>query len=235
MQITNSIRHAIAVVCAVLISAQAAQAQRGLYVRAGPELAHASVEHTKKVAIGGGSSSSTSSATGFSAAAAFTVGTERQLATGWLLAGELGGSISAPREIKGTISPTSSGEEHDVWPGRWEYGDKFGVGANLLFGRVLGDGGSRGYAVVGIRRMWTEVATGGTNPETGVFGEDRQRRARWPWTAGVGARVGPSPIDIRISYFRSTLDWVIEQPGFRLDYRFATSGLAFSVGLTLPR
>ena len=235
MHITNPLSSSIALACVALLSPQVAEAQTRLYVRAAPELARSSVEHTKKVTIDGGSSSSSSSATGVSVAATLAVGVERALAARWWLTGEFEGAISATHKVEGTIFPTTSGEVHDVWPGRWELADEFGVGANLRMTRMLGSGATRGYALVGVRRMRTEVATGGTNPETGVFGEDRQHHTTWPWTAGVGVQVGDSPIDLRIRYFRSVLDWVIELPEVGLDYRYATSGLAFSVGWVLAR
>ena len=79
--------------------------------------------------------------------------------------------------------------------------------------------------------MWSEFATGGTDPETGIAGEDRTRMARWPASVGAGFTLGSNrwPADLRIIYTRSTTDWLITQPGLRLDYRYVTSGVAFSV------
>lgn len=80
--------------------------------------------------------------------------------------------------------------------------------------------------------MWSEFATGGTNPETGIAGEDRTRLARWPVSVGAGLTLGTRwPADLRVIYTRSATDWVVTQPGLRLDYRYVTSGVALSVGI----
>ena len=81
--------------------------------------------------------------------------------------------------------------------------------------------------------MWTEFASGGTNPETGTAGEDRERLARWPWTIGVGTTLRLNwPVDFRVRYSRSLTDWIIVQEGLRLDYRYAVSPVfSFSLGV----
>lgn len=152
----------------------------------------------------------------------------------------LGGGIEvivpARRVVEGRISPTNSGNPHDVWPGRWDFRDRIGVGATFRVGRCVGGGNSQVYGIMGARRMWSEFATGGTNPETGIAGEDRTRLARWPASVGAGLTLGGRwPTDLRIIYTRSTTDWLVTQPGLRLDYRYVTSGVVFSVGIGIQR
>ena len=81
--------------------------------------------------------------------------------------------------------------------------------------------------------MWTEFASGGTSPETGTAGEDRERLARWPWTIGAGTTLRLNwPVDFRVRYSRSLTDWVIVQEGVRLDYRYAVGPVfSFSLGV----
>ena len=199
----------------------------------GPEITWRTVEHTKTVTIGGGSSTSTSSASGLGLTARMFGAGHMDISGGAL---RLGGGIEVilptRRVIEGTISPTNSGNPHDVWPGRWDYRDRIGVGATLRVGRSVGAGDSQVYGIIGARRMWSEFATGGTNPETGIAGEDRTRLARWPVSVGAGLTLGNRwPADLRIIYTRSGTDWVVTQPGLRLDYRYVTSGVALSVAI----
>ena len=106
------------------------------------------------------------------------------------------------------------------------------MGVGLLAGRRLGDGGSRGYVFGGLRRMWTEVATGGVNPANGEAGEDRDTHERRPWTAGAGITLDwKRPVDIRVRYSQSYLDWIISQGSLRLDYRYNTRKVSISVGV----
>ena len=152
------------------------------------------------------------------------------------MGGEVEGVVSSRRKLKGTISPTPNGNVHDVWPGQWDFSDLYGAGGNILLGRGLGDGRSQLYVFSGIRRMWTEFASGATNPETGTAGEDRERLARWPWAIGAGTTLHRKwPVDFRVRYSRSLTDWRVVDEGVRLDYKYAASGvLSFSLVVRLP-
>ena len=222
----------IAALCAILQAPMPSLAQSTLSLRVAPEAGWWSVEHIKKVTIGGGSSSSASSASGLRLGANLTAAVRRELPRNWMLGVEFGGTIFVRRAIEGTIQPTPAGNVHDVWPGNWDYGDRYGIGLSLVAGRRFGTGGSRGYVFGGPRRTWSEFATGGVNPANGEAGEDRDRFTTIPWNVGVGANLeGAWPIDIRIRYSRSYLDWIIEQGSLRLDYRYNISGVSVSVGM----
>ena len=222
----------IAALCAGLLAPSPSLAQSTLFLRVAPEAGVASVEHIKKVTIGGGSSSSASSASAVALAANLAVGVHRQLPRDWLLGAEFEGTVFSRRVIEGTIQPTPRGNVHDVWPGSWDYSDRYGIGLSLVAGRRFGTGSSRGYVFGGPRRTWSEFATGGVNPANGEAGEDRDRFTTIPWTVGIGATLdGAWPIDIRFRYLRSYLDWIIEQGSLRLDYRYNISGFAVSVGV----
>ena len=212
----------------------AAEAQSRFYMRVAPEMGATTVEHTKRVTIQGGSSSSTSSSSGLSILGNVAAGLHLSLSRNWLMRGEVEGVVSGQRTLEGTISPTTSGNVHDVWPGRWDYSDLAGVGGNFLVGRGIAAGLAEVYALGGIRRSWTEFATGGTNPETGVADEDRERLGRWSWGIGGGTTLRLKwPVDFRVRYFRSITDWAIDVPDLRLDYRYKTSGVLISVGIHL--
>lgn len=216
---------------ACVLAPRPTQGQAHFFLRLAPSVSLVTVEHTKEVTIGGGSSSSTSSSSVLAAAAILSSGFRSSPSAGWTVGGEL--EVIAPmrRRVEGTIHPTPHGNPHDVWPGRWEFSDRFGVGGNLLVGRSLGDGGARAYVLVGVRRSRSEFATGGTNPETGIAGEDRTRLLHWPAVAGIGTTLMARwPVDVRLRYFRSTVDWVISQPDLGLDYGYVVSGFSLSVG-----
>ena len=224
----------LACLVACVPGASPAQAQTGLFVRLAPEVSVVAVEHTKTVTIGDGSSTSISSSSGFGTAVILTGGFGSAPSARWMFGSELEVVVPSPRLIEGTIDPTNSGNPHDVWAGRWEFSDKFGMGGSLLAGRSVGDGDGRVYLLLGMRRSWGEFATGGTNPETGVAGEDRARLGHWPVSAGIGATLDRKwPVDIRLRYFRSVVDWVISQPDLGLDYDYAVSGFSLSVGIGL--
>ncbi|MDE2773380.1 MAG: hypothetical protein OXI46_06695 [Gemmatimonadota bacterium] len=221
-----------ALILAGLLAPTPSFAQSTLFLRVAPEAERVSVEHIKKVTIGGGSSSSASSASGLALSANLRVGAQRELPGKWLLGVEVEGTLSAQRVIEGTIHPTPNGNVHDVWPGSWDYSDRYGTGFSVLVGRRFGNGGSRGYVFGGARRMWTEFATGGVNPANGEAGEDRDTFARTPWSVGIGALLRREwPIDVRVRYSWSSLDWIISQDSFRLDYRYNTGALSVSVGV----
>ena len=220
---------ALAVLCAGIGDACG---QSPFYLRVGAETGSIQVEHTKKVTIGGGFSSSTSSSTGAALAGNVAFGARLGLPGSWLVGGELEAVVSSRRMLEGTISPTRSGDVHDVWPGRWDYSDLGGAGGNIILGRRVAAGLADLYVLAGIRRAWTEFATGGTNPETGVAGEDRERLGRRPWSIGAGTTLRLKwPIDFRVRYIRSTADWVVADESVRLDYRYRTNGVLVSVGI----
>ena len=211
-----------------------ARAQSPFYLRVAPETGAITVEHTKQVTIGGGSSSSTSASTGVALAGNVAFGVRLTLPGNWLAGGEFEGVVSSRRKLEGVISPTRSGNAHDVWPGQWDYSDLAGAGGNLILGREVAAGLAEVYLLGGIRRTWTEFGTGATNPATGVPGEDRERLARWPWSIGAGTTLRLKwPVDFRVRYFRSITDWVVADETVRLDYRYATSGVLVSVGIHL--
>ena len=211
-----------------------AGAQSRFYLRVAPELGGITIEHTKKVTIQGGSSSSTSSSSGLALLGNVAAGLHLNLPPNWFMGGEVEGVVSSRRKLEGTTSPTPNGNLHDVWPGRWDYSDLAGAGGNILLGREVAAGLAEVYALGGVRRSWTEFATGGTNPETGVAGEDRERLGRWSWGIGAGTTLRLKlPVDVRVRYFRSLTDWVVDGPDVRLDYRYKTNGVLISVGLRL--
>ena len=222
----------LAGVCACLLLPQASRAQSAFFLRVAPEAARVSVEHTKKVTIGGGSSSSASSSSGVTLAATVSAGVRGELSGGWLLGGEIDGVLSARQVIDGPIHPTPNGNVHDVWPGSWSASDRHGAGGSLLLGRRVGDGGATVYLIGGARRMWTEFSTRAVNPATGAAGEAREQHATTPWTVGAGATLPWKwPVDVRVRYSRSHLDWVVSGESATLDYRYDTSGWFVSVGM----
>ena len=215
-------------VASLCIGVGEAHAQSVFFVRLAPEVGRITVEHTKEVTIQGGSSSSTSSSSGLALAGNLSVGLLLEFPGSWLVGGEIESAISSRRKLEGTISPTPNGNVHDVWPGQWDFSDLYGAGGNILFGRGRGDGRSRVYVFGGIRRMWTEFASGSTNPETGTASEDRERLARWPWAIGAGTTLHLKwPLDFRVRYSRSLTDWIVVDEGARLDYRYAADGVVF--------
>ena len=227
-----SVPLARACLVAAVVAPHPVRGQTGFFARLAPEVSVVAVEHTKTVTIGGGSSASTSSSSGFGTAVVLTGGFRSAPSAGWMFGGEVEAVLPSPRLIEGTIDPTNTGNPHDVWPGRWEFRDRFGVGGGLVAGRSVDDGDGRVYLLLGLRRSWGEFATGGTNPETGVAGEDRERLGHWPASAGFGATLDRRwPVDIRLRYFRSAVDWVISQPGLELDYDYVVSGFSLSVGI----
>ncbi len=224
----------IAALWAILLAPMPSFAQSTLSLRVAPEAGWLSVEHIKKVTIRGGSSSSASSASGLRLGANLRASAQQELFGNWMLGAELEGGVSARSVIEGTIQPTPDGNEHDVWPGSWDYSDRYRMGFSLVVGRRFGTGGSRGYVFGGPRRTWSEFATGGINPANGEAGEDRDRFTTIPWTVGVGATLDWAwPVDVRVRYSQSYLDWIISQGSLRLDYRYNMSALSISVGVGL--
>ena len=218
----------------LLVGAGRADAQSSFYLRVAPEMGGITVEHTKKVTIQGGSSSSKSSSSGLAVYGNVAAGLRLDLRRNWLVGGEVEGVVSNRRTLEGTISPTPNGNVHDVWPGQWDYSDLAGAGGTIILGRGVAAGRAEVYVLGGIRRSWTEFATGGTNPETGVAGEDRERLGRWSWGIGAGTTLRMKrPVDFRVRYFRSLTDWIIDTPDLRLDYKYKTNGVMISVGIHL--
>lgn len=149
---------------------------------------------------------------------------------------ELGVVVPASHLIEGKIEPTNSGQPHDVWPGRWDFEDRFGMGATLRAGWRVGGDGTRIHVQVGTRAMWSEFATGGTNPETGIAGEDRSRLRRWPATLGAGLTLDSRwPLDLGVSYARSSTNWVISLPDLGLDYDYVVASLTLTARVLLRR
>lgn len=227
----------IGLTCSCLLAGGPLHAQYTLAVGIAPEVSLYAVEHVKQVTIGGGSSTSASDASGlrlagnvFAELRAAQAGGSREMSF------ELGVILPAGHLIEGTIAPTHSGQPHDVWPGRWEFRDRFGLGATLRAGWRVGGGGTRIHAALGTRAMWSEFATGGTNPETGIAGEDRSRLRRWPATVGAGVTLNSRwPLDLAVSYTRSSTSWVISLPDLGLDYDYVVSGLTFTVRVRIQR
>ena len=220
---------AVTVVCSGMGDARG---QSPFYLRVGAEAGQVTVEHTKNVTIGGGSSSSTSSSAGAALGGNVAFGVRLGLPGSWLVGGELEAVVSSRRMLEGTISPTRSGNVHDVWPGRWDYSDRGGAGGNIILGRRAAAGLADIYVLAGIRRNWTEFASGATNPATGVAGEDRERLGRRPWSIGAGTTLRLKwPVDFRVRYIRSITDWVVADESVRLDYRYGTNGVLVSIGI----
>ena len=216
---------------ASLLAPRPARAQSTLFLRVAPEAARVSVEHVNTVTIRGQSSSSMASSSGLALALTVSAGVRSTLPGGWLVGGEIEGIFPSRRRIEGTIQPNPAGFVWEIWPDQWDFADQYGMGGNILVGHRLG-GDAAGYVIGGIGRFQTEFAAGGANPATGEFTEDRERFDRWPWTIGAGATLHWKwPLDIRVRYSRSHLDWGIAQGSQRRDYRYNTSGLAVSVGV----
>ena len=222
--------------CAVALAPRAAGAQTAVFLRLAPETGVMTVEHTKRVTVQGGSSESASSSSGPLLAANVSAGVRRKFAGNWLAGGEIEGVFSGRIELAGPIVPTPNGNVHDVWPGEWDFRDQYGVGGNVIVGREVGSAGTQVYVFGGVRRMWTEFASGRTNPATGARGETRDRVWRSPWTIGVGTTLDLAwPLDIRVRYFRSRIDRMRVAEGTRIDYEYAASGVAVSAGISLSR
>ena len=226
----------LAGLCVPLLAPSAVRAQPPLWLRLAPEAGWLSVEHSKRVAAGGGSSESATASSTLTLGASASVGVRTPLASGLFVGGELEGVYAGRRPIRGTIQPTASGEPHDVWPGEWDFRDRFGVGGNVLLGIEIRAGEVQGYVFGGIRRIWSEFATSGVDPETGETGERREQRGRWPSTLGVGFTLRRGwVVDVRIGYSRSLTEWTVAIPGILLDYGYAASGVTISAGIGLPR
>jgi len=216
-----------------LLAPLSAQAQSRFFLHLSPELNRMTVEHSKTVGFGGVSNTSVSASTGVDIAATVAGGFRSETAAGLMLGGELELVVSARRLIEGAIQPTPSGNPlPHVWPGHWEFSDRYSLGGNLQLGSGVGDGSVRAYVLVGARRMSSEFVTGGINPENGDAGEDRTRLAHWPLIVGAGVALDRRfPVELRLRYFTSSTGWGVTAPDIQLDYEYALSGLSFSVGV----
>jgi len=224
------------VICFSLLAARPAGAQTEVLFRLAPEAGWLSGEHSKRVTAGGGSSESATTASGGTLAVNPAVGRHTRVVGGLLAGMEFEGVLAGRGKIEGTIEPTPNGEPHDVWPGAWDLSDRFGLGVNVLLGLGPGTGSTHGYVFGGVRRMWSEFATSGVNPETGEVGERREQRARWPSTVGIGLPLNRRwLLDLRVAYSRSLTEWTVEIPDVLLDYGYTASAVTLSLGIGPPR
>ena len=219
-----------------MLAAPPIRAQPEMFLRLAPEDGWVSAEHPKRVTVGDGSSESATAASGPTFAINPSIGLRTRVLGGLLAGLEFEGVVDGRGRIEGTIEPTPNGEPHDVWPGEWDLHDRFGVGVNVFLGLGAGGNSTQGYVFGGIRRMWSEFATSGVNPENGERGERREQRARRPVTVGLGLLLDRGwRIDLRLGYSRSLTEWAEEIPGMLLDYAYSASGATLSVGIGLPR
>ena len=225
----------ILVVCA-LLAAPSARAQSEMFLRLAPEAGWLTAEHSKRVTAGGGSSESATTASGPTLAISPSLGLRTRVLGGLLAGLDFEGVLAGRGMVEGTIEPTPNGEPHDVWPGEWDLRDRFGIGVNVLLGLGSGGGSTEGYLFGGIRRMWSEFATSGVNPETDEVGERREQRARWPTAIGIGLTLHRRwLVDLRLGYSRSRTEWTVEIPDVLLDYGYSASAVTLSLGIGPPR
>ncbi|MYA32409.1 MAG: hypothetical protein F4037_01575 [Gemmatimonadales bacterium] len=219
-----------------LLAARPAAAQSEVLFRLAPEAGWLSAEHSKRVTAGGGSSESATTASGATLSLNPSLGLRTRVLGGLLAGLEFEGVLAGRGKIEGTIEPTPNGEPHDVWPGEWDLRDRFGLGTSVLLGIGPEAGSTHGYVFGGIRRMWSEFATGGVDPATGEAGERREQRARWPTSIGIGLTLNRQwLVDLRLAYSRSLTEWTVEIPDVLLDYGYSASAVTLSVGIGPPR
>lgn len=228
---------AVATVCAFLSWPADSVAQSRMYLRMLPEAALTSVAHTKQVTSAAGSKSSTSSSLQPEGGINFYLGYLAPTSGDWLIGGELRGVISLRPTIEGRTSREGTGTDA-VWPGPWDFANRVGLGANILFGRTLASSNTRGFVFAGIARWNSDFRSAGADPDprSDELIDDRMKTGRWPLTAGIGATLPlERPLDIRLRFFRSSTSWTVNrdvnQNALQFDYTFAVSGLALSVGL----
>ena len=220
-----------------LFAPRAAHAQAALFLRLAPEAAQLSMEHRKVVADGAGpgASASATSSSALAFAATASAGLSARLPSGLFVGAEVQGVLADRRKIEGTIMGTPDGNVYDVWPGAWDFHDRYGVGGNAFVGIDLGAGGARGYVFGGMRRMWSEFATSGVNPATGISGESREVRARKPTTIGVGLTFDLGMrLDVRLGYSRSHLEWTVDFTDVIIDYGYTANGVTLSAAIGAP-
>lgn len=214
--------------CGTLLApASAAAQQLGYYVRLAPGFARTTVEHTKEVSVGQSYSFVSSESTEAELTMHLAGGFRGQPGNNWFLDVGVEAVIYAPRTIEGDIEPTSGDSPHDIGPGAWDYTNKRGLGLNVGLERKVGRGTQRMLFFMGVHRVRTEVASGGSE-RTGAFEEDREVRSRWPFTGGAGVAWGP--MHLRVSYFRSLIPWSFLSPEIEVHYGWRARGLSVSLG-----
>ena len=222
---------ALATLCASLPAPSASHAQSLIYLRALPEVAVLSVEHTKTVTSGTGSSSSMSSTTSPEVALNLYLGILTRVSESWLIGAEIRGTNSFRPDIEGD-TPSGGSGTHAVWPGQWDFANRWAVGGNVVLGRELGFRNSRGYVFAGASRWNSDFRSAGFDPASDDAVDHALQTGRWPLTAGIGLTLPRTrAIDIRLRYHRSTTQWRVGHEAFEFDYSFVISGLALSVGL----
>ena len=219
------------VFCASQPSTRAAHAQSEVLLRLTPEMGWVSAQHSRRVAAGSGWRERAAEASGPTFAATPSLGL-RAGVLGNLLAGlEFEGVIGNRGTIGGDIESASNSEGEDG-PDEWSLRDRFGVGVNVLLGVGSGGSSSQAYVFGGIRRMWTDFATGGATPDAGGAGAEGEWRARWPTTIGFGLTLRAGRlIDLRIGHSRGRTAWRAGLPDAPHDYEYATSRVTLSLGI----
>ena len=210
-------------------------AQSRIYLRLLPEVALASVAHTKEVTSSTGSSSSSSSTAGPEGGINFYLGYLAPVSGDWLFGAEFRGTISLRGEIDG-VTPSGGSGNHAVWPGPWDFANRVGLGGNIVLGRRLSFINSRGYVFAGIARWNSDLRSAGADPASDEAVDDSRTTGRWPLNTGIGLTLPfTRPLDIRVRYFRSATGWTVShdfnQQALEFDYQFVVSGLALSAGL----
>lgn len=219
---------AVAVLSVTLVAPASTVAQEtGYYFRVAPGYSRTTVEHTKEIEVAEISGSSTTMGNAAELSVHLSGGFRFQRGRPWFVNLEVEGIIFAPRTITGEIEPASPLFPPDPEPGIWEYTNKHGLGLNMVLERVL-NRSQRLLFFAGVRRMRTEVASGGSE-RTGVFEQDIETRSRWPFTGGAGAAWGP--LNVRVSYFRSLIPWNLLSPEIEVRYSWRTSGVSVNLGV----
>lgn len=233
-----------AAICPCIFAPVASLAQPVFYIRMSPELALLQIEHTKVLTDASGSSSSTANAKGPGVAINLSIGYLYLTAASgnWLAGGELQFGISSPQSISGSMPATGRGPG-GVGPGTWDFGNRLGVGANLLVGRETTRRKLRSYFLAGVKRWTTEASSRAIHPEHGEF-SDRHEGVRWQRTAGIGVTLlRERRVDLRLLYFSSgaAMDWSDTRrvdpdsedpnaPTLTWDYSFTGGGIGLQIG-----
>ena len=228
---------AVATVCACLSGPTDSLAQSRIYLRMLPEASLTFVEHTKQVTSSAGTSSGTSSGLKPEGGINFYLGYLAPASGDWMYGGELRGTISLRPTIDGHTPREGTGT-HAVWPGPWDFANRVGLGANILFGRTLTSGNTRGFVFAGFARWNSDFRSAGADPDprSDELIDDETKTARWPLTGGIGVTLPfDRPLDIRLRYFRSSTSWTVSRDvnrnALQFDYTFVVNGLALSLGL----
>lgn len=231
-----------AAICPCVFAPVASLAQPAFYIRLSPEWSLLRIEHTKALTDSSGSSSNTATATGPGVAMNLSVGYLAAASGSWLAGGELQVGISLPQSIDGSMPATGRGPGA-VGPGTWDFGNRLGVGANLLVGRETTRRKLRSYILAGVKRWTAGASSRAIHPEHGEFSY-RDEGVRWQWTAGIGVTVlRERRVDFRLLYFGSgaAMDWSVttrvdpnsddpNAPTLTWDYSFTGSGFGLQIG-----